>query len=153
MGSAYGDTLLGNGFDNILIGGGGDDRIEGDGGIDTAAFSGSIANFRIEKVGSAVYVTDRQGGQGTDVLTGIEKLHFQDMSVDLTVQDVAAAVSGARLQAVVELYVGFFNRVPDAEGLSFWLNQMNEGMTTAQVADSFYTAACSSRTSRAIRAA
>jgi hypothetical protein len=141
VGSAYGDTLLGNGFDNVLIGGGGDDRIEGDGGIDTAAFSGSIANFRIEKVGSAVYVTDRQGGQGTDVLTGIEKLHFQDMSVDLTVQDVAAAVSGARLQAVVELYVGFFNRVPDAEGLNFWLNQMNDGMTTAQVADSFYTAA------------
>ncbi|MDP3672952.1 MAG: DUF4214 domain-containing protein [Telluria sp.] len=141
VGSGHADSLLGNGFDNVLIGGGGNDRIEGAGGIDTAAFSGSIANFKIEKVGNAVYVTDRQSGQGTDVLTGVEKLQFQDMSVDLTVQDVAAAVSGARLQAVVELYVGFFNRVPDAEGLNFWLGQMNQGMTTAQVADSFYTAA------------
>ena len=141
VGSAYGDTLLGNGFDNILIGAGGDDRVEGGWGIDTAGYNGSIANFKIEKVGGAVYVTDRQGGQGTDVLTGVEKLRFQDMSVDLTVQDVAAAASGARLQAVVELYVGFFNRVPDAEGLNFWLNQMNQGMTTAQVADSFYASA------------
>ena len=41
----------------------------------------------------------------------------------------------------MELYVGFFNRVPDAEGLNFWLNQMNQGMTTAQVADSFYACA------------
>jgi serralysin len=141
VGSAFGDTLLGNEVDNVLVGAGGDDRIEGGWGIDTAAYAGSIANFKIEKVGNAVYVTDRQGGQGTDVLTGVEKLKFQDMSVDLTVQDVAAAVSGARLHAVVELYVGFFNRVPDAEGLNFWLGQMNQGMTTAQVADAFYSAA------------
>lgn len=141
MGSAYGDTLIGNELDNIFVGAGGDDRIDGSWGADTAAYSGTIANFKIEKIGGAVYVTDRQGGQGTDALTGVEKLRFQDMSVDLTVQDVAAAVSGARLQAVVELYVGFFNRVPDAEGLNFWLNQMNQGMTTAQVADAFYGSA------------
>ena len=141
VGSAFGDTLLGNELANIFIGAGGDDSIDGSWGIDTAAYSGTIANFKIEKTGGAVYVTDRQGGQGTDTLTGVEKLRFQDMSVDLTVQDVAAAASGARLQAVVELYVGFFNRVPDAEGLNFWLNQMNQGMTTAQVADSFYACA------------
>jgi serralysin len=141
MGSAFGDTLLGNEFDNIFVGAGGDDRIDGSWGTDSAVYSGTIANFKIEKIGGAVYVTDRQSGQGTDILTGIEKLRFQDMNVDLTVQDVAAAVSGARLQAVVELYVGFFNRVPDAEGLNFWLNQMNQGMTTAKVADAFYTAA------------
>lgn len=141
VGSAYGDTLLGNEFDNVFFGAGGGDRIDGNWGSDTAGFTGTIANFKIEKVGGAIHVTDRQGGQGTDVLTGVEKLRFQDMSVDLTVQDVAAAVSGARLQAVVELYVGFFNRVPDAEGLNFWLNQMNQGMTTAQVADCFYDAA------------
>lgn len=141
VGSAHGDTLLGNALDNVFIGAGGDDRIDGSWGTDTAAYAGTIANFRIEKAGGAIYVTDRQGGQGTDVLTGVEKLRFQDMSVDLTVQDVAAAVSGARLQAVVELYVGFFNRVPDAEGLAYWLNQMNQGMTTEQVADAFYGAA------------
>lgn len=139
-GSRFNDTLIGNELDNVLIGGGGDDRIDGGMGADTAAYSGSIANFKIEKVGDVVYLTDRQGGQGTDALTGVEKLSFQDMSVDLTVQDVAAAVSGARLQAVVELYVGFFNRVPDAQGLNYWLNQMNHGMTTDQVADAFYSA-------------
>ena len=37
--------------------------------------------------------------------------------------------------------MGFFNRVPDAEGLNFWLNRMNEGMSTAEVADAFYSSA------------
>jgi len=141
MGSAFNDVLLGNELDNIFVGEGGDDRIDGGAGIDTAVYSGSIANFSIQKYGDAIYVTDRQSGQGTDALTGIEKLRFQDLSVDLTVQDAAAAVSQARLHAVVELYVGFFNRVPDAEGLHFWLNQMNQGMTTAKIADAFYSAA------------
>lgn len=141
VGSASGDTLLGNDLDNMLIGAGGDDAIDGGAGVDTAGYSGSIANFKIEKVGNAIHVTDRQSGQGTDTLTNVEKLRFQDMSVDLTVQDAAAAVSAARLHAVVELYVGFFNRVPDAEGLNYWLGQMNQGMTTAQVADAFYNAA------------
>jgi Ca2+-binding RTX toxin-like protein len=140
-GSNFNDTLIGNEGDNVLIGGRGDDRIDGGAGTDCATYSGTIANFKIEKIGDVVYVTDRQGGQGTDALTGVEKLRFQDLSVDLTVQDAAAAASGARLHAVVELYVGFFNRVPDAEGLNFWLNQMDRGMSTAQVADAFYSSA------------
>lgn len=141
VGSAYADTLLGNDLDNMLIGAGGDDWLDGGSGTDTAGYNGSIANFKIEKVGNAIQVTDRQSGQGTDVLSNVEKVRFQDLSVDLTVQDAAGAVSAARLKAVVELYVGFFNRVPDAEGLNFWLGQMNQGMTTAQVADAFYSSA------------
>jgi hypothetical protein len=141
VGSAYADTLLGNELGNMLIGAGGDDWIDGGAGTDTAGYNGSIANFRIEKVGNTILVTDRQSGQGTDTLTNVEKVRFQDLSVDLTVQDAAAAVSAARLKAVVELYVGFFNRVPDAEGLNYWLGQMNQGMTTAKVADAFYNSA------------
>lgn len=141
VGTAYADTLLGNALDNMLIGAGGDDWLDGGAGTDTAGYNGSIANFKIEKVGNNIQVTDRQSGQGTDILSNVEKVRFQDLSVDLTVQDAAAAVSGARLKAVVELYVGFFNRVPDAEGLNYWLGQMNQGMTTAKVADAFYNSA------------
>ncbi|HYF43082.1 MAG TPA: DUF4214 domain-containing protein [Ramlibacter sp.] len=140
-GSAFADFLKGNAAANVLCGGCGDDLIDGGAGQDTAAFAGSLANFRIDKVGGTLRVTDRTGKEGTDTLAGIEKLRFQDMTVDLTVKDAAAAVADARLQAVVELYVGFFNRVPDAEGLGFWLEQMNAGMSTATVAEHFYGAA------------
>jgi serralysin len=140
IGGAFNDRVIDNDGMNLLAGGAGDDTLDGGSGIDTAAFTGSIANFKVEKNGDTIHVTDRLGGQGTDYLVDIEKLRFQDLSVDLTVQD-AAAVSAARLQAVVELYVGFFNRVPEAEGLGFWLAQMNAGMTTTQVAEYFYQCA------------
>lgn len=140
-GGAGHDMLAGAGGDDWMVGGAGNDTLDGGAGMDTASYTGSIANFRIDKVGDTITLSDRLGGQGTDHLTGMEKLRFQELSVDLTVQDAAAAVSAARLQAVVELYVGFFNRVPDAEGLGYWLGKMNAGMTTAQVAESFYEAA------------
>lgn len=141
LGGAGNDVLFGDGGNDALIGGAGNDRLDGGTGNDIALFAGNLANFRVEKIGDTLQVADRQGGEGSDLLTGIERLRFNDMTVDLTVRDIAAAVADARLKAVVELYVGFFNRVPDAEGLAFWLGQMNAGMTTAQVAESFYDAA------------
>jgi len=149
-GSAFDDMLIGNSAanvlnggagDDLLIGRGGDDIILGGAGLDTAGYAGTLANFKIERQGEQFRVTDRAGGQGSDMLSGVEKLLFEDMSVDLRVGDVAATVNDARLKAVVELYVGFFNRVPDAEGLSYWLGQMNGGMTTGAVAESFYQSA------------
>jgi hypothetical protein len=142
LGGAGRDLLFGGAGSDVLAGGAGDDRLDGGAGIDTALFAGSLANFRVERVGGdTLQVTDGMLSEGGDVLTGVERLRFNDMSVDLTVRDVAAAVTEARVKAVVELYVGFFNRVPDAEGLGYWLGQMNTGMTTAKVADEFYKAA------------
>ena len=141
VGSRFNDLLKGNQLDNILTGGAGDDRIDGGAGLDTATFAGTVANFKIEQVRDMVHVTDRKSGQGTDMLSGIEKLRFEDVSVDLTAKDTAATVAEAQLRTVVELYVGFFNRMPEANGLNFWLNQMNKEMTTVMIADAFYYAA------------
>ncbi len=160
MGSAFGDVIVGNSLANYIAGGGGNDSIGGgagddylvggtgndliDGGVgfDTAAFSGSIANFKIERTaGGQLMVTDRLTGQGTDTITGVEKLRFDDLTVDLTVQDIGRAATDARLHSVVELYLGFFNRVPDAQGLGYWVQQLNDGMTTAKMADWFYSSA------------
>lgn len=141
LGGAGNDVLFGEGGNDVLVGGTGNDRQDGGAGNDISLFAGNLANFRVEKIGDALQVTDRQGSEGTDLLTQVERLRFNDMTVDVTVRDIAAAVAEARLKAVVELYVGFFNRVPDADGLAYWLGQMNAGMTTAQVAESFYEAA------------
>ncbi|MDX9875210.1 MAG: DUF4214 domain-containing protein [Spongiibacteraceae bacterium] len=46
-----------------------------------------------------------------------------------------ATVSNANL--IAGLYVAFFNRAPDAEGLSFWLGQFNAGATVRNLAAGF----------------
>ncbi len=141
LGGAGNDLLYGAGGNDVLVGGAGDDRIDGGDGLDTAVFAGTLANFRVDRAADGLHVADRAFSDGEDVLNRVERLRFSDMTVDLTVKDIAAAVAEARLKVVVELYVGFFNRVPDGEGLAYWLGQMNAGMSTAQLADSFYRCA------------
>jgi hypothetical protein len=40
----------------------------------------------------------------------------------------------------MELYVAFFNRVPDADGLEYWIGQLAGGQSLNHIADSFYSA-------------
>ena len=86
--SNYGDdtVVLGSGDDNVTLrlgndtitAGAGDDVIDGGAGIDTAIFSGNKSDYAITEVSYAQYtVIDNRGIDGTDTLTGIEKLLFQ----------------------------------------------------------------------------
>ena len=52
----------------------------------------------------------------------------------------ALTVPAADLKTLEELYVGFFNRVPEASGLGYWIDQLHSGATLTQVADQFYGA-------------
>jgi Ca2+-binding RTX toxin-like protein len=44
-------------------------------------------------------------------------------------------------KAIIELYVGWFNRVPDVEGINFWIDQFDAGSTLAQISNEFYQTA------------
>ena len=70
----------------------------------------------------------------------MEYVQFSDMTVNLTVQAKAAALAVADVQRLEALYVAFFNRVPDANGLSYWIDQYASGATINQIAESFYAA-------------
>jgi hypothetical protein len=81
------DTLIGNAAANVLSGGGGNDTIRGFGGndtidggagSDTAVFAGQRADYTITHNG---LITQVVGPDGTDSLTNIETLAFDDMSV------------------------------------------------------------------------
>ncbi|MFS2035559.1 calcium-binding protein [Polaromonas sp. CT11-55] len=86
------DSLSGGAGNDVLIGGRGDDNLNGGDGIDVAQYSGSYADYRITKIrdevsgGTIFRVVDTRNGQdGADTLTNIEKLSFSDVSrVDLT---------------------------------------------------------------------
>ncbi|RZJ47078.1 MAG: hypothetical protein EON87_02200 [Brevundimonas sp.] len=70
------DTLNGGGGDDTLIGGVGNDTINGGVGTDTAIFNGARSAYTITVItGGAVRVV---GPDGTDTLTGVERLRFND---------------------------------------------------------------------------
>lgn len=41
------------------------------------------------------------------------------------------------VQLITQLYVGYYNRAPDPEGLNYWVGRVNAGVSLADIADSF----------------
>src|SRR5690606_11441005 len=67
---------------------------------------------------------------GTDTLWNVERLQFSDGTL-------AFDLNGNAGQAY-RLYQAAFERTPDADGLSYWIGQMDNGNTTlGDIADSF----------------
>lgn len=63
------------------------------------------------------------------------------MTVNLTANANAKTVSATQLKAIQELYIAYFNRTPDADGLSYWVDQLKAGQSITQIGESFYAAA------------
>jgi hypothetical protein len=140
IGTAYADNLLGMGGNDSLTGGGGNDTIDGGAGVDTLILNGNLSGYSLTKIGNSYTVGSNTGVDGTDTVTNVEALKFADKTVNLTIQAKAAAAPQADVQNLAELYVAFFNRVPDADGLSYWIDQKAGGLSLNQIADSFYAA-------------
>nr|WP_246464222.1 DUF4214 domain-containing protein [Undibacterium seohonense] len=62
------------------------------------------------------------------------------MRINLQIQALAKSIDPKALQGIEELYAAFFNRVPDADGLSYWITQFKNGSSIRQIAESFYDA-------------
>jgi Ca2+-binding RTX toxin-like protein len=79
-GLAGNDTLNGDAGNDSIDGGTGNDTIDGGVGTDTLLFSGARANYTFLYIDSThTRITDaRVGGDGVDVVTGIESVHFTD---------------------------------------------------------------------------
>lgn len=136
------DVLTGNAADNRLAGRAGSDRIDGGAGHDTAVFEGPLSGWRITRdANGSVSVQQKAAGGDIDVLRGIERAEFADRSVNLEVAQRAAALPAWRVKETVELYIAFFNRVPDGDGMAYWLQQAAAGMSRNEMADAFYAAA------------
>jgi hypothetical protein len=104
-----------------------------------AAFTGSRNNYRISKAASGFTVTDSAGVSTS--LVAATSIKFDDVTVNLLIGDLSKTIDPVDLKILIELYVAFFNRVPEADGLAFWVTQFKAGMTLDQMADNFYVAA------------
>lgn len=136
------DTLTGAAASETFRGLQGNDVINGMGGTDTVSYSGTRASYRLFNTGSSITVTDTvQSRDGIDSLLNIERLAFTDMTVNLEIGAKSRTIAPAQLKVLEELYVAFFNRVPDADGLAYWIDQTRAGQTLGSIAESFYSAA------------
>jgi hypothetical protein len=143
VGGTGSDTMQAYDGDDRLTGAAGNDRIDGGNGIDTAAYSGSQNSYTLTLSPTGTSVTDRRSdGNGTDTLIDIEFLDF-DTNIfggpfNLGIFSAPADISADDLESIIELYIAYFNRAPDAEGLYFWGAVFNNGFTLAQIANGFF---------------
>lgn len=90
-GSAFNDTLVGDGNSNVIEGGVGNDILSGQGGIDTVTYAGATSGVtaNLSTVGA-----QNTGGAGTDTLSGFENLTGSGFNDTLTGDSNANNVNG-----------------------------------------------------------
>ena len=94
------DTLSGRGGNDSLNGDGGDDILNGQDGIDTAVYAGSRNTFTITRnTDHSFTINDNTHTEGTDTLTGIERISFSDDHLALDI-DGNAGITAKILGAV-----------------------------------------------------
>lgn len=143
--SKFNDTILGNSLDNRIEGGAGSDWIDGGKGHDTAVFAAPRGQYRLQKNQSATEteftVSNTKAQYELDTLVAMETLQFSDMRIDLKIGEIARSVGATAVKNIAELYVAYFNRIPDAEGMNYWLTQFKNGASIELIGKSFYAAA------------
>lgn len=137
-GSDRDDQLLGTPGNDSLTGGVGEDLLDGQGGFDTAFFAGAQSQFTLS-IGESITLQDRSGAEGTDTLSSIEALDFNGELFDLTLFDDAAHLSNEDVRTLTEVYLSYFNRAPDALGLTFWADAFATGLTLSEIVGYFDT--------------
>jgi serralysin len=141
IGGSGPDRITGNNAANALTGNGGNDTLDGGLGADTALFAGLRAQYQITRTAGGYQVRDLTANRdGTDQLANMEIARFSDRSVDFTVAAAAAGVNAGQLKTLLELYVGFFNRIPEAAGVKYWIDQLKATNDLTGVANQFYAA-------------
>ncbi len=152
FGTDEGEVLRGDTADNRIYalggndtieGGGGDDQIAGGLGSDTAVYSGNQSSYTLVVDENSTTIMDRRTDRnGTDALADIEYLSF-DTGIDgnqfnLSIFGGSAGLSETAMNSVIELYIAYFNRAPDAVGLNYWGTEFSNGYTLPEMAASFF---------------
>jgi Ca2+-binding RTX toxin-like protein len=125
-GGAGNDTISALAGNDRLTGAGGNDGLDGGPGTDTAVFTGARSSYTVTATTTGYTVT---GPDGTDTLSGVERLEF-------TNETLALDISGNAGQAY-RLYKAAFDRVADNAGLKYWISVLDAGSSLTAVANSF----------------
>ena len=107
------------------------------GGAAELVRAGNRSDYTLAKAAGGITLT--RGGASETVAA--QRLKFDDKTVNLQVGDAARSISKAQLDSLIELYIAYINRVPDADGMQYWIGQLKAGQTLAQIGEAFYNAA------------
>ncbi len=152
IGTMGNDRIYGYEGNDIINGLAGNDYIDGGPGIDRLVVSGLPSQYSFSANTSSGVDGTLTGVDGVDTLTSIEYIRFGEfLGNGLFVTDLMPSqlvdpdgngprVSPAKelLQGISDLYIAYFNRSPDLEGLMYWFKELNNGSwTLSQVSSSF----------------
>lgn len=104
-------------------------------------FTGKRADYMITRTTNGITVQEKSGNVSATDIGNATSVKFSDMTLNLTIGEKAASIATKELNSLIDLYIAFFNRVPDADGLSYWIDQLKSGKTLDQIAQNFYSAA------------
>lgn len=108
----------------------GNDNFDGLAGLDTVVMAGNSSAYTFVKNPNGSFTVT---GQGTDILTNIERVKFDNGTYALDIAGIAGQA--------YRIYKAAFARDPDNGGLTFWIGNMDAGQTLLQVAQQFIGAA------------
>ncbi len=132
------DRLFGDNGNDDFVYSMGNDRLYGGVGIDNAYIGASTSGTKltIQETGF-LNVEYRNDPWGRDTLISIEKLTFTDRTLDLDNFSSLTQLNDAQFSDLAKVYVAYYNRAADAEGLYFWADKLAEGMDMATIASYF----------------
>ncbi|UTY58474.1 DUF4214 domain-containing protein [Massilia sp. erpn] len=116
-GSANNDTLAPTAANN---------NIDGGAGLDTLGLQGLRAAYTINRSDAGFSLVS---DDGIFNLSSVERVKFKDANIALDIEGNAGNI--------YRLYQAAYNRVPDKEGLGFWMSYMDKGMTIEEVGKFF----------------
>lgn len=127
-------------------GGGSADRAPADPAVtvpvvnNVATFSGNRGDYTISITDRGYTLTSRDSNRTSNVATAAY-LRFTDMTINLGIADKSLFLGRYRTKEMIETYMAFFNRLPEANTLDALLDRMRSGQTTAQIAETLYAQA------------
>lgn len=142
LGSAFKDNIIASSGGGSISGGGGNDTLTGGAGNDIAVYAGNRTSYATSSASSGHYaIVDKIGSSGTDSLINFDSIRYTDGMQNLNIITDAASISAPQLSSLMELYIAYFNRMPEASGLDYWIKQIAAGQSLEQIGSSFYSAA------------
>jgi hypothetical protein len=138
------DLLEGTSGADTLKAAAGLKRINGLDETDTVLFEGDQSDYTVIFSPTSVSVADhRIGGLGTILLDNVELIDFGaaaegfDGPIALDALTGLASLDRQDVEAIIELYIAYFDRAPDALGLNFWGTSFANGISLQEMAALF----------------
>ena len=126
------DELTGNAGADTLSGLGGNDAIVGGSGVDTAAYTATISTSGITDDGAGHFVVATGGSEGTDTLSGVEKIDGAGTHNILLVGNggyatIQAAVNAAADGDTIEIAAGTYTEDVTITGKALTIDGVENG--------------------------